>query len=83
MSPDVFFTAQQIARYTSGTFRSGVPIRVPEGADPRAPAAAGDKLKEDWYKAHGGDRRSIAVLNAAVDFQAHLVLPRSTRPWAR
>lgn len=34
-----------------------------------------DKLRDDWMKAHGQGRRSIAVLNATVDFQPISISP--------
>jgi len=61
--------------YTSGTFRSGIPagyLKVTQNPFTKPEA---DKLKESWLEAHGGDTRSIAVLSAAVDFQAVSVSP--------
>ena len=70
MNPSTFMLAGQIEAYTSGTFRSGVPSGYLKVLTPGLQQDDADKLKADWMEAHGNDRRSIAVLNAMVDFQA-------------
>jgi HK97 family phage portal protein len=66
--PQVFDLAKRIAAYTGGVFGSGVPngyLKVNANGLTQEQA---DQLKERWLAAHGGDRRSIAVLNATTDF---------------
>lgn len=68
MHPDTFQLSRQIQDYSSGTYRSGIPagylkVTTPDMSQPKA-----DKLKADWLRNHGGDRRSIAVLNASTEF---------------
>lgn len=67
--------AVHVRNYASSTFRSGIPngyLKVTQGQPSQAQV---DQLKERWLEAHGGDERSIAVLNASVDFQAITVKP--------
>ena len=75
MHPDVFFLAQQIESYSSGVFNTGVPAGFLKVATPGLQQQQADKLKADWMAAHGGSRKSIAVLNAMVDFQALSISP--------
>ena len=68
MSPGAFQLSGTIEQYQAGQFRSGVPngylkTEVPGMTQPQA-----DKLKSRWLENHGGDRRSIAVLNSTTTF---------------
>lgn len=68
MSPDVFNLSGSIDQYQAGQFRSGVPngylkTDVPGMTQPQA-----DKLRGKWLEHHGGNRRSIAVLNSTTSF---------------
>lgn len=68
INPGTFRLGSQIETYASGTFRSGVPagylkVNIPDAAQEKI-----DRLKANWLAAHGGDRRSIAVLNANTEF---------------
>jgi hypothetical protein len=56
--------------YARGQFRSGVPNGVLQVSSPGLTQEQADELKASWMRAHGNDRRSIAVLNAATSFQA-------------
>lgn len=69
MSPGVFALAGQVESYASGTFRSGIPAGYLQVQTPGLTAPAAEELKDRWMAAHGGDRRSIAVLNATTSFQ--------------
>jgi HK97 family phage portal protein len=69
MSPTVFGLAGQIDSYAQGTFRTGVPAGYLKVQTPGLTQEAAVKLRSGWMAAHGGDRRSIAVLNATTDFQ--------------
>jgi len=68
MSPGAFRLGAQIASYMSGTFRSGVPAGYIQVQQPGLTQTQSDELKANWMAAHGGDRRSIAVLNATTSF---------------
>lgn len=68
LNPHAFATGQQIQDYTSGTFRSGVPAGYLKVTSPDMTQPKADQLKANWLRNHGGDRRSIAVLNATTEF---------------
>jgi phage portal protein BeeE len=68
--PEAFGLARQIDTYASGTFRSGIPagyLKVDQSMNSMTQEQA-DALKAKWMASHGGDRRSIAVLNAFTSF---------------
>ena len=69
MAPGVFGLAGQIDSYAQGTFRTGVPAGYLKVQTPGLTPEAAQKLRSGWMAAHGGDRRSIAVLNATTEFQ--------------
>jgi hypothetical protein len=69
MSPAVYSLAAQIDSYSAGTFRSGIPAGYLKVQTPGLTAEAAAQLKARWLASHGGDRRSIAVLNATTEFQ--------------
>lgn len=65
-----------VRNYASGTFRSGIPngyLKVTGGSAFTQEDA--NRLKASWLEAHGGDRRSIAVLSSTVDFTPISVKP--------
>jgi phage portal protein BeeE len=66
--PEVFDLARRIARYTGGVFGSGVPNGYLKVNATGLTQEQADQLKQRWLDAHGGDRRSIAVLNSTTDF---------------
>lgn len=67
-SPDAFRLGRQIESYASGTFRSGIPAGYLKSTQPHMSQETADQLKAKWLENHGGDRRSIAVLNATTEF---------------
>lgn len=69
-SPGTFGLARQMESYASGTFRSGIPAGYLKVSQPHLSQDAADNLKSAWLRNHGGDRRSIAVLNATTEFHA-------------
>jgi hypothetical protein len=69
MSPSVYALAAQVDSYAQGTFRTGVPAGYLKVQTPGLTQTAASELKARWMAAHGGDRRSIAVLNATTEFQ--------------
>ena len=68
MSPGAFRLSEQIEGYTSGTFRSGIPAGYLKVQTPGLSQESASELKSAWMRNHGGDRRSIAVLNATTEF---------------
>lgn len=56
-----------VARYTSQTFKSGIPAGYLKVSAPGLTQDQADKLKAGWMSAHG-NTRGIAVLNATTDF---------------
>jgi hypothetical protein len=68
MSPDAFHLGAQISSYMAGTFRSGVPAGYLKTETPGLEQTQADELRAKWMANHGGDRRSIAVLNATTSF---------------
>jgi hypothetical protein len=68
MSPEAFQLGSQISSYMAGTFRSGVPAGYLKTETPGLSQTQADELKLKWMANHGGDRRSIAVLNATTSF---------------
>lgn len=68
LSPSAFETASSVDAYTAGTFRSGVPAGYLRSNTPGLTQDQADTLKSRWMAAHGGDRRSIAVLNSTTEF---------------
>lgn len=69
MNPTVFGLADQLSTYQSGQFRSGVPNGYLKVTTPTLTQETATKLKQRWLDNHGGDRRSIAVLNATTEFK--------------
>ena len=81
--PDVFRLSRKLARYTEGTFNSGVPAGYLKVTTPGLTQPQADELKAGWMAAHGGDRRSIAVLNATTDFHPISISPGGRRALSR
>jgi phage portal protein BeeE len=68
LCPQAFRLGGQIDAYSSSTFRSGVPAGYLRVETPGLQQPQADELKSSWMRAHGGDRRSIAVLNSTTTF---------------
>jgi HK97 family phage portal protein len=64
-----FGLAGSIDNYTSGIYRAGVPAGYLKVSTPGLDDGKAQAIKAKWLSAHGGDRRSIAVLNATTDFK--------------
>ena len=58
----------QVSRYTSNTFRAGIPNGYLKVTQPGFTKDQADTLKAAWMAAHGSTR-GIAILNATTDFQ--------------
>ena len=67
--------AAEVRGYASGTFRSGVPAGYLKVTQPGMTAEQADALKSRWLEAHGGNRRTIAVLSATTEFNPVSVSP--------
>lgn len=67
--------ALQQVEYGSGMYRSGVPAGYLKVGNPNFTKPQADELKAKWLEYHGGDRRSIAVLNSVTDFVPLSVSP--------
>lgn len=68
MSPGAFQLAATIDTYQAGQFRSGIPNGYLKTSVPGMTKDQADTLKAKWMAAHGGDRRSIAILNSTTEF---------------
>lgn len=68
MSPSAFALSATIDTYQAGQFRAGVPNGYLKTSVPGMTSAAATDLKAKWMAAHGGDRRSIAILNSTTEF---------------
>jgi HK97 family phage portal protein len=60
--------AQSLRSYMGGAFTAGVPAGYLKTSTPNITQDQADALKTRWMAQHGGDRRSIAVLNATTEF---------------
>lgn len=60
--------AVQAVSYGTGSYRSGVPAGYLKTSVPNFSKDQADRLRARWLEHHGGDRRSIAVLNATTEF---------------
>lgn len=67
----------RIQRYSSGVYRAGVPAGYLKSQQQVLTKDHADALKAAWMSAHGGDTRSIAVLNATTDFQPISLSPEA------
>jgi HK97 family phage portal protein len=61
-------TGTAMGSYLSGIMSSGVPSGVLKVGVPNFGPDDADNLKQRWMDAHGGVKKSVAVLNAGVDF---------------
>ena len=60
--------ARQHVAYETGAFRNGVPSGFLKVSVPNFKKEQADDLKAKWMAAHGGDKKSVAVLNSTTDF---------------
>jgi hypothetical protein len=76
LSPSAFDLAASVDSYLSTTFKAGIPAGFLKVNQPGFNDTQAKKMKREWLEAHGGDERSIAVLNATkVDFEALSISP--------
>jgi phage portal protein BeeE len=64
-----------IGTYASGTFSSGVPSGYLSVSTPNMDQKTADMLKDNWMKAHGSGKRSVAVLNAVTSYTPISIKP--------
>jgi HK97 family phage portal protein len=64
-----FRLGDTIDNYTAGIYRSGVPSGFLKVTAPGLDSDKANVIRSAWMNAHGGDRRSVAVLNATTDFK--------------
>lgn len=64
----ILSTGEKLNNYLNSTLSSGVPAGVLKVSTPNFGQADAEAMKQRWMDAHGGSRRSVAVLNAGVDF---------------
>lgn len=64
-----FHISGTIDNYTSGIYRAGVPSGFLKVTTPGLTEEKARTIRAAWMSAHGGDRRSVAVLNATTDFE--------------
>ena len=75
MHPDVFTIATRQSSYEAAQFRTGVPAGYLKTSKPGMTQEQADELRRKWLENHGGDRRSIAVLNSTTEFQSVSMSP--------
>jgi HK97 family phage portal protein len=61
-------TGEAMGSYLSGIMASGVPAGVLKVNVPNFGPTDAEGLRAKWMEAHGGVKKSVAVLNAGVDF---------------
>lgn len=64
----ILSTGETMNNYLNSTLTSGVPAGVLKVSTPNFGQADAENMKQRWMQAHGGSRKSVAVLNAGVDF---------------
>jgi len=65
-----------LANYSAGTYNgAGVPSGFIKVNNPQLTQPQADELKQQWLKAHGGGRRSVAILTSAMDYTPISVSP--------
>lgn len=73
-----FGIGAKIQAYEGQTFNTGIPSGVLQVSKPNFTPDASRALLAEWNKAHGGDRRGVAVLSAGVTFSPVSLNPVET-----
>jgi len=58
----------QAINYARGMYKSGVPSGYLKTSIPNFKKPQADLLREQWLDSHGGDERSVAILNATTEY---------------
>jgi HK97 family phage portal protein len=69
-----FATADEMRKYTSGVYKSGIPNGILKVSNPNLTGEQAADLKAKWLENHG-NKRSIAILNSTTDFQPLSISP--------
>ena len=69
-----FQTADEMRKYTSGVYKSGIPNGILKVSNPNLTSEQAADLKAKWLENHG-NKRSIAILNSTTDFQPLSISP--------
>lgn len=69
--------AVHVREFADNMFELGVPNGYLQSSKPDLTQAQADVLKSAWMRAHGGTRKSIAVLNATTDFHPIDINPQT------
>jgi len=64
-----------VGNYAAGQYSAGIPAGFLKSSQPHLDDKQAAALKTTWLNAHGGSRKSIAVLNATTDFTPLAVSP--------
>jgi hypothetical protein len=73
---ETFRLGASVSKYVARTFEGlGVPSGLLKVSTPGFKETDAKKLKDDWMAAHGSSKRSVAVLNATVEFQPISITP--------
>jgi HK97 family phage portal protein len=76
---DTFRLGAAVSEYVATTFSGmGIPAGLLKVSTPGFTGPDADALKASWMNAHGKGRRSVAVLNATVEFQPISISPVDT-----
>lgn len=71
--------AANVRQYADNMFQRGVPNGYLKSSKPDLDQGTADRLKKSWMSAHGGTRKSIAVLNATTSFEPLQLDPATTQ----
>ena len=75
---ETFGIAAHIQSYSKNVFHQGIPAGVLKVSKPNFGQEDADALLSAWKRAHGGDRRGVAILNSTVDFSPVSLNPVET-----
>lgn len=71
-----FRIGASVSQYVADMFASGgIPSGLLKVSTPGLKKAEADNLKASWMEAHGSSKRSVAVLNATVEYQPVTLSP--------
>ena len=69
--------ANNLRSYADNLLQRGVPNGYLKSSNPALDQTKADELKSNWMKAHGGNLKSIAVLNATTEFVPITIDPQA------